>query len=371
MKTVAKARILVTRFPFESQWGGEELHTLKLMLELDKRGFEAVFMGSCPELLKAFEENGFEVKKTWLGKAPVTKLNLFLFTAMSPILFLKAGWDLWRAKKRWQIDTLYALSFGEKLLMTPWALWMGMNVFWLEHARIGKWLTQNPWRCWYRWWSKWTCTIVTSRAMLPKLAPWAQHVRSIPCGVITEPKENLKKEWREFLEKGRFKLGVVARLSVDKGVDKVVRIVQSKPDVRLIVVGKGPMEAQLKKMIPSGQALFIPSMSRPQLMGLYEALDLLIMPSTQMDPFGMVAAEAMWHGTPAMVSRLCGISEDLHDGKEALVVNPTVRELDKGLKKMMRDSTFRKEIGLHGQGFVRRHYKLSDMVDKFERVLTK
>src|SRR3989338_4926158 len=37
------------------------------------------------------------------------------------------------------------LSLTEKILLTPWALQQGIKVYWVEHDRIGHWLTWNPW----------------------------------------------------------------------------------------------------------------------------------------------------------------------------------------------------------------------------------
>ena len=91
METVAKARLLVTRFPFEPRLGGEEMHTIQLMKELDKKGYESFFLGSCPILQRLFRENGFESKKVWLGKPPVTKLSLLSFSVLSPLLLALAG----------------------------------------------------------------------------------------------------------------------------------------------------------------------------------------------------------------------------------------------------------------------------------------
>src|SRR3990167_6922219 len=68
VKTLPKSKVLVTRFPYESRFGGEEVHTLRLMEELDKRGIEAFFLGSCPILLREFKERGFWVKRAWLAK---------------------------------------------------------------------------------------------------------------------------------------------------------------------------------------------------------------------------------------------------------------------------------------------------------------
>ncbi len=370
MKTLPKARILVTRFPYESRFGGEEVHTLRLMEELDDRGHEAFFLGSCPVLLQEFKDRKFVTKWGWLGRPPVTKAWLILFTLLSPILFLKAGVMLGRAKKKWGIDTVYMLSFGEKLLMTPWAHFFGMKVLWLEHARIGNWLKKNPWRHVYKRWSKWATVVVTSRAMVKFVTPFAKHLVAIPCAVMTDEARPLPKEIVDFL-KGGFAVGTVARLTADKGVDILVHLVDTKPDVRLIIVGDGPLRWLLERRAEGGQILIIPSLPRGQLTSLYKALDLFVLASTEFDPFGMVAAEAMSVGTPVLMTNKCGISEDLHNEREAMIVEPRRSELDKALKKVLKHPALLRELGEHGKGFVEKHYRLETMVARFEGLLSR
>lgn len=360
--------MLVTRFPYESQFGGEELHTLRLMEELDQRGMEAFFLGSCPILLREFKERGFVARRAWLGKPPVTKLWLIVFTVLSPILFVKAGLMLGRARKRWNVDTLYALSFGEKLLMTPWARLFGMKILWLEHARIGRWLTKNPWQHVYKWLSRWSTVVVTSRAMQPEIAPYAEQSVVIPCGTLLAAEQPLPEDLVHFLKSG-FAVGCVARLTLDKGVDMLVHLVQSKPEMRLVIVGQGPLRGALLKRIPADRFRLLPSLPRGELMSFYKALDLFILPSREMDPFGMVAAEAMAHGVPTVVTRACGIASDLHDGHEAFIVDPRPSELDKVVKKIMKHPELAARVGKQGQVFVQKHYRLESMVAQFEKLL--
>ncbi len=369
MKTLPKTRILVTRFPYESRFGGEEVHTLRLMEELDKCGMEAFFLGSCPVLLREFKERGFLVRKAWLGKPPVTKLWLVIFTLLSPILFLHAGMLLGRARRQWGVDSLYALSFGEKLLMTPWAKLFGIKVVWLEHARIGKWLTKNPWRWVYRRLSRWATVVVTSQAMVTHVRPWVVAVKAVPCGVILDEPATLPAELVHFL-KGGFAIGTVARLSADKGVDMLVHLVQSKPDARLVIVGDGPLKMSIQKQLDPDRVRLLSSLPRGQLTSFYKALDLFVLASREMDPFGMVAAEAMAVGTPVLLTSVCGIAADLQDGREAFISEPRVSELDKTLKKIMKRAELLEVVAKQGQAFAQKHYRLETMVAEFARLLT-
>jgi len=370
MQRLAKRHILVTRFPFESQWGGEEVHTMELMKALDKKGHEIAFLGSCPVLLKAFSDGNYPTKKAWLGRPPVSKLWLALFTALSPLLFVMAGWQVWRAKKKMNIDVIYMLSFGEKLLMTPWARFFKMKVLWLEHARIGRWLTKNPWRVIYRRWSRWAKVVVTSNAMVKYVEKLGVKVMAISCAVMAPKAAPLPATITAFLDSG-FSVANVSRLTVDKGVDMMVRLVHSKPDMRLLILGDGPLHERVQKAAESKQVMWVKSLPRTQLMSLYKSVDLFVLASKQMDPFGMVAAEAMWHGAPTIVTDQCGISEDLENGRDAIVVPAKFSLLDKAVKKLMKHSNQRNELGRRGQDFAKKNYMLSAMVSSFEQLLQK
>ena len=204
--------------------------------------------------------------------------------------------------------------------------------------------------------------------MLKHVAPLAPKVTSIPCAVMLEKATPLPADIQQFLKSG-FAVGNVSRLTVDKGVDMMVRLVHSKPDMRLILVGDGPLRNKVKKAAESKQIMWVKSLPREQLMSLYKALDLFVLASKEMDPFGMVAAEAMWHGTPTIVTEHCGISEDLHDGNEALIIPAKFSLLDRAVKKLMKHEKVREELGAHGQSFVKKHYELNSMVKEFEGLI--
>jgi glycosyltransferase involved in cell wall biosynthesis len=138
--------ILFTRFPYESAEGGAENQTTALLEGLRARGVMVEFLGSCPVLLRRTREMGLGNRDLNIGKPPVTKWLALSF--------------LWRKKKMKRIlteaiqeqktrnqepGTIFMLSLTEKILLTEWAVQQGIKVFWIEHDRIGPWLTRNPW----------------------------------------------------------------------------------------------------------------------------------------------------------------------------------------------------------------------------------
>jgi len=372
MSKISNRRVLVTRFPFESQFGGEELHTLSVMEGLYERGVFCAFLGSCPVLLRAFRVRHFDVKRAWLSRPPVTVFRLCFFTVLSPLLFLLGGFYLWRARRAWRVDTVYMLGFSEKLLMTPWAVFFGMKVLWLEHARIGRWFTKNPWRRVYTFLSKRVTVVVTSNAMKPILEKYAKNVVAISCGVVDAPRAALPSDLREFMKDG-FVVGSVARLSIDKGVDMLVHLVHSKPDMKLVLVGQGPLKSKLLATAAAGKfsdQIFITTLkTRGEMVAFYSAINLFVLPAREFDPFGMAAAEAAWAGTPVIVTGKCGIASDLKSGIDAVICAPTIAEIDKSIKFLLRHPAEMQAMAARGQVLARKKYRLDEMVKKFWEVI--
>ncbi|MFH0851145.1 MAG: hypothetical protein V1876_00140, partial [Candidatus Peregrinibacteria bacterium] len=135
-------RILFTRFPLESRYGGAEVQTMALMHGLQARRHAVAFLGSCPILLKLCRDEGILAAEFKIGAPPVTRWSALSF--------------LWRKRSMQQrlcnavgefgpLDALIMLSLSEKLLLMPFALERGIRVFWMEHDGVGRWLTKNPW----------------------------------------------------------------------------------------------------------------------------------------------------------------------------------------------------------------------------------
>ena len=143
------------------------------------------------------------------------------------------------------------------------------------------------------------------------------------------------------------------------------RIVHSQPDVKLIVVGEGDY-----KFRPDERLLVLPNLKRGQLSTLYKSVDLFVLPSTEFDPFGMVAAEAMMAGTATLVSEKCGISFDVRNEREAFVAPATFKEFDRAIKKLKRNPALLAKVGKAAEIFAKKHYTLKRMVDEFEYLLS-
>jgi len=91
------------------------------------------------------------------------------------------------------------------------------------------------------------------------------------------------------------------RVSNEKGVLELpaiyARAVQTLPNLRVVVVGKGPAQEQLKKELPN--AIFADWVQQDKLSLMYSSADLLVLPS-RFDTFAMVVLEALSCGLPVI-----------------------------------------------------------------------
>jgi len=116
-------------------------------------------------------------------------------------------------------------------------------------------------------------------------------------------------------------LFTACRLSPEKGIFELPRILSqaraSLPDLRLVIAGTGPAEAELKAALP--EARFLGRVDRQRMAELYLGLDLFVSPS-RFDTFGNVILEALAHGMPAVAYNCKGPKDILADGQSGYLV---------------------------------------------------
>ena len=141
------------------------------------------------------------------------------------------------------------------------------------------------------------------------------------------------------LEPGRHLIfGIVARLSEEKGhnylVDAFAKVVQRKPETRLLIVGDGPLleqtQAQVARLGLQDTVIFA-GMQRdiPSHLAL---LDVFVLSSTR-ESFPLSAREAMAAGRCVIAPRIGGCGEVVEDGVTGLLF--TAADVDDLAAKML------------------------------------
>lgn len=361
-------RILFTRFPYESARGGAEHQTLWLARGLQQRGHEVRLLGHCAPLAAMFRDAGLPQEDLVLGAPPVTAWLAISFlwrkSAMRRRLIAAIG------AMQQKPEAIIMLSLTEKILLTPWAASQGIRVFWVEHDRVGRWLRKNPWLpALKRAASQATivCVSELSRRQYLDLGFDDSRVTAIPNGIpmpeagAVEPHDG-------------FHVGCVARLSPEKGVDVLMEAIASVPEATLTIVGTGPQEGYLRTLAAEDKARTLIERIRiiPRIESLepfYRSLDVFVLPSSDHDPFGLSAAEAMACGTATIVTDACGIAGSLKKDEEVLVAEAGSAESLTGCICRLQDETARKKLASAGEAAVKSRLTLAAMTDAYEECL--
>ena len=122
----------------------------------------------------------------------------------------------------------------------------------------------------------------------------------------------------------------VGRLEQEKGVHVLIQamkeIHRESPTSRLVIVGNGSEETRLRRMVSilelDDVVEFVGRIGHDRVQDYYTSSDVISMPSTADEPFGLVGLEAMSVGRPVIGSNVGGIPDWLQDGKVGFLVPP-------------------------------------------------
>lgn len=102
-------------------------------------------------------------------------------------------------------------------------------------------------------------------------------------------------------------------------------LVRRRGSCRALVVGDGPMrQAVLERLTAEGVTVTYPGFVQPDALASWYARSKLLLFTTRLDPWGVVANEAMACGTPVITTPQAGVAGDLVlDGINGAVLPPT------------------------------------------------
>ncbi len=362
-------RILFTRFPLESAYGGAEVQTLALMRGLRDKKHEVVFAGSCPVLLKECRKEKFKVIELDVGPPPVS-ISLVLSFALRKAHMQARLSGLLKGSAKY--DAVCMLSLSEKILLTPLCLQKGIPVFWIEHDRVGRWLTKNPWLKKLKECSRQVKTIVVSdlsKKLYEDIGWSPSTVIAIPNGIDETRLE--QKHVRLKTKSTQLRIGCIARLSQEKGIDLLIRAMKDIPQGTLEIIGRGSEEPLLKRLTRQCQLYDRVTFTTDfvDLAQAYGRFDAFVLPSREHDPFGLVAGEAMIAGLPAVVTDACGIAGYLQDDKDALIVPANSASALAHALLALQDPLTRERIATAGQSTAKEKFSMKMMVAAYAKVL--
>ena len=134
------------------------------------------------------------------------------------------------------------------------------------------------------------------------------------------------------------------RLIAEKGILTLLDAVASSPGVRLIILGEGPLEPEVRKRAEASSARFVykGQLGRDETAHWMAGARVLVFPSLLYETFGMTLVEALAHGVPVITSSVGSRGEIVRDGQEGLMFNPAdSHDLAAKLSRLMADDSLR------------------------------
>ncbi|MCW4469156.1 glycosyltransferase family 4 protein [Flavobacterium sp. MFBS3-15] len=103
---------------------------------------------------------------------------------------------------------------------------------------------------------------------------------------------------------------------------------------------------------------------------VWAATDIGVVPSTEPEPFGLVALEAMLAQKPVVASNHGGLTEIVVDNETGYLVHPGNEELlANAIKKLAYDEVLRAKLGNNGQERAFSHFSVTNYVAQISKIL--
>ena len=177
-----------------------------------------------------------------------------------------------------------------------------------------------------------------------------------------------------FAAPKRLIVGTAARLSVEKGIDVLIRAVEivhrRVPDAGFVVFGDGPRKEQLAASIAEKrlQDTLVLAGFRSGAQSLFSGLDIMAMAS-RAEGLPVAILEAMSVGIPVVSTAVDGIPEAIVDGETGyLVASEDHTALADRLLKMLESADMRATMGARGRARVLAEFAFPLQAERYGEV---
>lgn len=168
------------------------------------------------------------------------------------------------------------------------------------------------------------------------------------------------------------------RMGIDHLLHAMQKVVKTVPDVTLIIGGEGPMKSALRELAGrldlGGVVRFEGYLPEERLALLYKAADFFVLPSKELEGFGLVAVEALACGTPVLGTPVGAIPEVLRELEPDLLFGGAdPGSIATGIRNHLR----RLRVDLQGyealrsrcRAYVSAHFGWDPIIERLEREL--
>ena len=213
------------------------------------------------------------------------------------------------------------------------------------------------------------------RQRLVKAGTRAEKIRIIRNGIDLRPFDCASGVVKDELGWSAFPLvGLVGRLSVEKGVDiflrAAARVVAQVPDARFVVVGDGPDRAKLEALIDEvgirGSAVMLGR--RNDMPSVFASLDVMVSASRQ-EGLPIVILEGMASRLPLIATPVGEVPTVIQDGRTGVLVPAEEPELlASAIIDLLQDNAKRERLGVAARRLVEKDFSAERMAADYLRV---
>jgi len=171
-----------------------------------------------------------------------------------------------------------------------------------------------------------------------------------------------------------FRIGLVGRLSPEKGVDifhhAASEVLREFPEVQFIVVGDGPDRSALEHLRATLQLddkVSLPG-QRGDMPEFYGSIDVMVSASRQ-EGLPMALLEAMASGLPVVATAVGQVPTVIDTDSVGRIVAPgDASALAGAIKELLRDNDLRQRIGIAGRDRIAAEFSADRMTTEYLRV---
>jgi phosphatidylinositol alpha-mannosyltransferase len=318
------------------------------------------------------ERRTLDARRSTLGDLPVTRFGrAYLIPMNKSFATVPFGWHLSGDVKRFLAAHPFDILHLHGTYPPDIAFWalrhsrttnvVTFHTVGFATSRIAAWLCRRAFAPYNR---KLDGRIVESKSALRFSEPYFPGDYRIIRGAIDSRRFNPALAPVPGLPPAGSRILFVGRLDARKGLSVLIRalplIRRRLPGVQLIVVGKGPLDAEVRSLCAKLQVadcvVFQGFVANEMLPRYYVSADVYCAPTLGGEAFGFVLIEAMASGIPVVASRITGYDEVIQDGETGILCPPNdPGALAESLIRVLTDAALRRRLKTSGRARAELH----------------
>ena len=178
-------------------------------------------------------------------------------------------------------------------------------------------------------------------------------------------------------------IGLIGRINKWKGhkllLEAFQKISDKFPNTRVAFVGSCPpgqdhflheIKELISQMHLENRVIIRPFQNN--IFDVWTSIDIAVVPSTEPEPFGLVAIEAMLAGKPVIAANHGGLAEIIEHNETGILFEPkNCLSLIAALEELIKDEAKRKQFGVNGQARSQKYFSSLAYTNNIESIINR